>query len=848
MLHVTYGDDVSTASIAILVKERGFNGADIKREYITSLGANPAAFVACSLWYDKNDKCPAMLAKDYLQSLLLELQKLKITTLIVTDAKYFKYITGEQRAAVNYIGYANDSQIENFKNEFTVFYVPNYQAAVYNHKTKKDLAVGIRSITQYLKGNYIPPGKHIIHSAKYPVSLTDINTELNSLHKKPKLTVDIETLGLNFWECGISTISFAWDEHNFISIAVDRGDIPKQVKQALKRFFEKYRGTLIAHNANFDFKVLTYELWMDNLQDYVGMHKGIELLTHSFEDTKLISYLAINNTVENVLNLKALAAEYLGDYAEEDIKDTSKIPLPELLEYNGKDCLGTWFVYNKYHPLMVKDKQKKVYTELFKPSVITLLHTELFGLPIFPDKVALVKQELGALNIKYSSAIQGSILIKEFHLEQQEQKRKEFTEIAKKKVFTMDDPRVQDYVFNPNSNLQVSKFLYEYLGFPVLDVTDGGQPSVGGKTLKKLLNHSTKPAHTELISSFIGLSQVDKILSSFIPAFEKAVQLPDGSYRLFGNFNLGGTVSGRLSSSKPNLQNIPSHSKWGKLIKQCFGTIKGWMFGGADFNSLEDMVSALTTRDKNKMLVYIDGFDGHCLRASFYFKDDMPNITKDKLSINSIKNIYPEYRQKSKEPTFLLTYGGTYHGLMNSLGLNEVDAKRIETQYHELYFESDEWVADKLQTACANGYITGAFGLRLRTPLLHLNGKGKLNYKAASEGRTAGNMLGQSYGMLNSRAANEFRERIGKSEYKYDVFICGQIHDAIYVVWKNKLDIAKWVNDNIIASMQWCELKELQHPIVKLGAELDIFYPDWTSAFTIPNGATMYDIHKKCHP
>ena len=846
MLHVVYGKDASEASVAILVREKGFNGTEIKDKYIAPLGANQGAFIACSLWYDTNDKCPATLAKDFLQTLLLELQKLKITTLIVTDTKYFKYITGKQRAAVNYIGYANDSQIENFENAFTVFYVPNYQAALYNHKTQQNLSMGIGAIKQYFKGKYIAPGKHIIHSSTYSSAPDEVKKELKKLHKYTALTVDIETRGLQFWNCGIATISFAWNKHEFLAIPVDRGDHPELIRNLLKDFFEAFKGTLIPHNANFDFKVLVYEIWMNNLQDYIGMHKGIEILTESFEDTKLIAYLAINNSVENLLGLKSLAAEFLGDYAEEDIKNTDKIPLLDLLTYNGKDCLGTWFVFNKYYPKMVKDNQKEIYDTLFKPSVITLLHTEIFGLPIYPNKVASAKKELESLFENYTNTIQNSILIKEFHLDQQELKRQLFTETAKKKIFTMDDPRVQSYLFNPNSNLQVSKFLYDYLGYPILDLTDGNQPSVGGKTLKKLLNHMTNPDHIDLLKAFIGLSQVDKILTSFIPAFEQAVQLPDGSWRLYGNFNLGGTVSGRLSSSKPNLQNIPSHSKWGKLIKQCFGTIQGWLFGGADFNSLEDMVSALTTRDKNKMLVYIDGFDGHCLRASFYFKDDMPNIAKDKLSVNSIKKLYPQFRQKSKEPTFLLTYGGTYHGLMNSLGLNETDAKRIETQYHELYFESDEWVAAKIKQACIDGYVTGAFGLRLRTPLLNLNGKGKLNYKAAAEGRTAGNMLGQSYGMLNSRAANEFRERIGKSKYKYDVFICGQIHDAIYIVWKNKLGIAKWVNDNIIASMRWCGLPELQHPIVKLGAELDIFFPDWSVATTIPNDAEAPEIFNLC--
>ena len=224
------------------------------------------------------------------------------------------------------------------------------------------------------------------------------------------------------------------------------------------------------------------------------------------------------------------------------------------------------------------------------------------------------------------------------------------------------------------------------------------------------------------------------------------------------------------------------------------------------------------------------------------------SITKEQAVkiINSIKTRYPDLRQDSKPPTFLLTYGGTHHGLMNNLGLDESTAKIIEENYHELYKESDAWVADKLQQACDDGYVTGAFSLRLRTPLLKMNGRGKLNYKAAAEGRTVGNMLGQSYGQLNSRAANEFRERIWASKYKYDIFLCAQIHDACYAIWRNTAGITKWVNDNLIACMEWDGLVELQHPIVKVGAELSIFYPDWANETKLNNYATLQEIIKEC--
>lgn len=629
MRHATYGANPASASIAILVKETSFNSEEIKTHYIDRLGANPAGFIAMSLWYDEKGKCPAALAKDYLQTLLHSLQQLQIKTIIVTDAAYFKFITESKIAASAMIGHHTESKIDGYASVFDVWYVPNFHAAQYNPNTGKQLTEALGCLKQHLTGSYTQPGNDVVHSARYPVSPVDIYIALTDLLFHPKLTVDIETKGLEFWNCGIATIAFAWDKHNFISIPVDRGDNSLVVKSLLKGFFETYKGMLIGHNVSFDFKILTYELWMKNLQDIRGMIEGIQILIRDFEDTKLITYLATNNAVENILRLKVLSAPYMGNYAQEDIEDTEAIPLDELLLYNGKDCLATWYVYETYLPKMIADNQETIYKELFKPSVITLLQTELVGMPILPEKVAAAKHKLASLQALYEECINNSTLIKEFQLDVQTKTCQLYTDKAKKKVFTMDDPRIQRLVFNPNSDQQVGNLLYNYLGFPVLDYTDTKQPSTAGKTLAKLVNHTDNNEYKAILSSLIGLTQVNKILTSFIPAFENAVQQPDGSWRLYGNFNLGGTVSSRLSSSNPNLQNLPSNSIYGKLIKECFGCTDSWLFGGADFNSLEDMVSALTTRDTNKMKCYLDGFDGHAMRTASYFMQQMPDIKEE---------------------------------------------------------------------------------------------------------------------------------------------------------------------------------------------------------------------------
>jgi DNA polymerase-1 len=119
-------------------------------------------------------------------------------------------------------------------------------------------------------------------------------------------------------------------------------------------------------------------------------------------------------------------------------------------------------------------------------------------------------------------------------------------------------------------------------------------------------------------------------------------------------------------------------------------------------------------------------------------------------------------------------------------------------------------------------------------------------YEAAAEGRTAGNALGQSYGLLNNRAAVAFMQTVWNSKYRYDIKPVALIHDAIYILIRNDVEVVEFANRELIKSMQWQELPEIQHPTVKLGAALDIFWPDWANAITLPNNADRETIMQLC--
>lgn len=214
--------------------------------------------------------------------------------------------------------------------------------------------------------------------------------------------------------------------------------------------------------------------------------------------------------------------------------------------------------------------------------------------------------------------------------------------------------------------------------------------------------------------------------------------------------------------------------------------------------------------------------------------------------INKISKLYPKLRSASKAPTFALAYFGTYKTLMDSSGLTEELAKQVERNYHNLYKVSDNWINGVLDQAHKDGYIECAFGLRLRTPILAKTPLSKrLNYKAEAERRSAGNAKTQSYGLLNNRAAIEFSRRVAQSPYRYDILICSLIHDAIYILIRDRVEVIEWANTNLVECMQWQEAPELQHDQVKLGAELDIFYPSWNDALTLTNNMTQDEIIDK---
>lgn len=216
--------------------------------------------------------------------------------------------------------------------------------------------------------------------------------------------------------------------------------------------------------------------------------------------------------------------------------------------------------------------------------------------------------------------------------------------------------------------------------------------------------------------------------------------------------------------------------------------------------------------------------------------EQIPVKTFNVEQINSIAKKYKDLRQQSKAPTFALTYGGTYLTLMKNCGFSEAKAKAIEQAYHELYRESDEWVQDKIKKACDDGYITTGFGLRVRTPILKRTKYSQIqrNRMAAAEARTAGNALGQGWGVLNDRAMNEVMDEVDRLELSLDILPVAKVHDACYYLVKNDIETILTLNRLVTKAARWDKHPAIYHDTVKIHGQLDLFYPDWSNGITLP--------------
>lgn len=767
------------------------------------------------------------------EGLLKELVGINTEYLVVSDTNFWKKLT-KKRKTSGLLGYVLPCTVSGFEH-LQVVYAP--LPLLHDQQPFLD---AIQTAVNHWQGCYQPPGSEVTITKLR--TLPEIKEWLIANVQTP-LAGDIETYSLKHWNSGIGSIAFATSSYEATSFLIDLSPDAKTIRLWLKQWFERREAWTLWHNATFDAYILLYQLWMTGLRDYQGLRTGLEHITRKIECSKIVSYLALNSAQEISLKLKDLAQEFLGDWAVDDITDITKVDPEELMEYNGKDACAAFWTYNLHKPTMVADQQEVVYETLLKPAITDIIEMQIIGIPFSMKRVKRVHRFLTAFQEKALRTVLDSTAARLTALVLAQKWADAKNLKLKKKRVTADD---WPDSFNIGSDQQLAVMLFEVMGLPILETTKSGAASTTGDVLDALVNHTENPEHIAILKAMQDWRDAQKLLTAFFPALLSAPQAEDGWHYLCGSYNIGGTLSGRLSSSGPNMQNQPSSgARFAKAYKYMFVAPPGWVFVGADFNALEDRVDALKTKDPNKLKVYTDGFDGHSWRACFYFSDIIHGIDiQDPVSVKTVSKLFPVQRQESKAPYFALTYQGTWKTLVKNCGFTVDTAKKIEQGHKEMYKIAEQRTQEKLALAAKQGYLDVAFGIRVRTPLLQRYGLSLAHSQA--EGRTVGNAWGQSYGLLNTRAGTAFLKRVRRE--KRSVYPCAQIHDAQYYLAANDAIEVHWINMNLTEEMRWQELDEIRHPDVGLSGELDVFRFSWAKGHTLKNNASLADVQKVLQP
>ena len=487
-----------------------------------------------------------------------------ISTILVSDSKYFPVIAGQKKTE-EVIGKTFKCSIKGYEH-LNILPCINPIAIAMNPSKAKVFDNALSVLKDVVNGTYIEDTYAEI-DAKFPVTYPEIDKELSRLEKLDLLTVDIESRAqdndqgdaLRYERGMLSTIAISDSETSGVGFITDEhfsGDdlLEIQVRQRLKLFFERTLSDpdkkIVLHNGLFDAKYLIRTLFMKSNDDYDGMYHGIRLFSNMY-DTMIMAYLCLNSSTKPEKGLKVLSKDHLGDYGE-DVKDITKLPIEKLLLYNVKDTCGTMYVFNKYYSMLKSEDQLDVFNEIFRPSQAFLLEMMMTGLPLDLNKVTEVKNEFEELKTKSLEIINSSEYVKRTVSVIRYNEKVKYNSTHKKQK-TDDD--FLDVEFNPSSLNQKKILLFDILGLQVKDTTDTGAPAIGAKVIREYIAEASYNEDDDvatLLNALLDYDKAGKMTGTFLSAFEElSTTYSNGECYLKGNLKLGATVSGRLASSEP---------------------------------------------------------------------------------------------------------------------------------------------------------------------------------------------------------------------------------------------------------------------------------------------------------
>ena len=507
-------------------------------------------------------------------------------------------------------------------------------------------------------------------STHYEVVLEQASFErwLARLSSAPLFSFDTETTSLDYMEAEIVGVSFAVEPYEaaYIPMAHDYEGVPQQldrdtVLQALKPLLEDAKHAKVGQNLKYDQSVLA--------------RHGINLAGIAF-DTMLESYVLDPSGSRH--DMDTLAAKYLGvqtvrfeEVAGKGSKQLTfdQITLEQAAPYAAEDADMTLRLHQHLWPAVEReDTLRHIFAHYELPLVTILSHMERHGVLVDVAQLKLHSEELG-LRLG----------------ELQEQAW-----------------ALAGESFNLASPKQLQSLLFEKLELPVLKKTPKGQPSTAEEVLFELGQTHELP---RLVHEHRGLN---KLKSTYTDKLPKMVKAATG--RVHTSYHQAGTATGRLSSSDPNLQNIPIRTEQGRRIRKAFVAPPGQLLVAADYSQVELRIMAHFSCDQNLVEAFMQGRDIHSATAAEVF-----GVSEQEVSI--------EQRRRAKAINFGLIYGMSAFGLAKQLDLTRKQAQRYIDLYFDRYPGVKNYMEQSRQRARELGYVETLHGRRLHLPDIHSRNK-----------------------------------------------------------------------------------------------------------------------------
>ena len=558
-----------------------------------------------------------------------------------------------------------------------------------------------------------------IDRSRYETLLTeaDLNRWVEKLKQAKLFALDTETDNLDYMAANLVGISFALEngEAAYLPLQLDYLGAPKTLEKTtalslLKPVLENPGIQKVGQNFKYDLTIFA--------------RNGIDVQGVAF-DTMLESYV-LNSTGRH--NMDDLAKRYLGHQtiSFEEIAGKGKnqlsfnqIPLEQAAEYAAEDADVTMKLQQVLWEKLSKEPTlEKLFKEMELPLLGVLSRMERRGVLIDSDALFLQSNEIA----------------------------NRLSELEEQAYVLAGQP------FNLASTKQLQEILFDKLGLPVIQKTPKGAPSTNEEVLEELAFSHELP---KVLVEHRGLS---KLKSTYTDKLPQMVNPQTG--RVHTSYHQAVTATGRLSSSDPNLQNIPIRNEEGRRIRQAFIAREGFTVVAADYSQIELRIMAHLSQDQGLINAFTQGKDIHRSTAAEIFGVALDEVTS-------------EQRRNAKAINFGLIYGMSAFGLSRQLGIGRADAQSYMDLYFKRYPGVQTFMHDIREKAKAQGYVETLFGRRLYLP--DINSSNGMRRKAAERVAINAPMQGTAADIIK-RAMIQLDQTLQNDP---DIAMIMQVHDEL---------------------------------------------------------------------